>query len=499
MNQEIKLKDLLVFVFAVASLIADAALIHADTYTYVEEDGNKVSIEAQSIGSGQGFQALERRDGQLQIVPSSAIVDRQQGEGPEPYNREQMAELLAKRFGEDLVRTQQQGNFVVALVLSAPIKKTAESRAKAFIQKANRFMNRVDDTFLRYAKSRKFPLHDPRFPMVLLIFESEEKFNEYTAEATGGSGLSAANVAGFYSPITNWLAVRMSSCDSFAVPLHEAIHQQMYNRVFNRLAPIPKWFDEGIATGFEGEGERISISPAKVNPRYAAQAQALSGRVNWKSVVENDGAFTADVLAGNAYTIAWCMHWHLANKHREAYEAYVQELSQRETLEKLDSTERIEKFDGAFSLSVPKLQAQFPNALKFAIRKQKIHFNKSSTDGRSSTNQSLGQAKLKVVSLSSVGNRLTANGTLKNMSPLRSMTFYVTVETAEGNYTDWLIPDLQPGRTLELKRQVLSKRFLPALRMRSGSYQVFIRSTPTESRESKNWQSGKIPGPYLSR
>ncbi len=489
-----QLRLFLLFMFSVASL---SSALRAESYTYVDENGKRVTLEARSIGAGQGFHALERRDGQLQIVPSSAIEDRSPGEGPERLDREQMKEMLEKRFGEDLTRFQLQGNFIIGLVLTAPIEKTAESKAAAFIQKASRFMNRVDEVFLRYAKSRKFPLQEPSFPLVLLIFESDADFNEYAAEATGNSGLSAANIAGFYSPITNWLAVRMSSCDSFEVPLHEAIHLEMYNRVFKRLAPIPKWFDEGIATGFEGEGERISISPVKVNPRYATQAQRMSGRVNWRTVIENDGAFTADVLAGDAYTLAWCMHWLLANKHREEYEAYVQELATREPLEQLAASERSDRLEEALDVSISELQKEFPDALKFAIKRQRIRPKPVRTDGGSSSAQALGLADLKVTG-SRIG-RLTASGTLKNMSPLRSMTFYLTVESSDGTYAEWVVTDLKPGRRQEIDSQQLSRRYLPAVQMPRGTYRVFIRSTPAGTRDSSNWENGSVPGPYLAR
>lgn len=485
--------------FQLILLLAANSTTFGDTYTYVEEDGKRTTIEAQSIGEGQGFTALERRDGQLQIVPSSAIVERTPGEGPEPYDRDQMAAMLKERFGEDLIRLREEGSFIIGLVLTAPIERTSERRAATFIQKASRFMNQVDDVFLRYAKLRKFPLHDPKYPLVLLIFESEQDFDQYTLEATGASGLSAANIAGFYTPITNWLAVRMSSCDSFEVPLHEAIHQQMYNRVFQRLAPVPKWFDEGIATGFEGNGDRITISPAKVNPRYAAQAEALSGVVNWKTVVENDGAFTADVLAGEAYTLAWCMHWLLANYHKDQYEAYVQELASRKPLAMLDSGERLERFQDAFEVTVPELQREFPDKLKLAIRQQRVRPDPRRTDGGSSTKQALGQADLQVVANSSIGGRLAAKGRLKNMSPLRPMTFYVTVESADGTFADWTVHNLAPGRSQDLDLQRLEKRFLPAIRMPLGTYKVFIQSVAADSREAEIWHGGNVPGPRLAR
>jgi hypothetical protein len=92
-------------------------------------------------------------------------------------------------------------------------------------------MNNVDSVFLKFAESMDLPLHEPRHPLVLVIFELDEDFNKYVEEATGKGGLPPESILGFYWPVTNWLVVRMSSCDSFEVPLHEAIHQQVANRI----------------------------------------------------------------------------------------------------------------------------------------------------------------------------------------------------------------------------------------------------------------------------
>ncbi|TWT58056.1 hypothetical protein KOR42_14250 [Thalassoglobus neptunius] len=469
----------------------------SDTITYRDEEGEEVTIEARIAGEGLGFQALERRDGQLQIVPNAAVTAREPTDPPPPIDEEGMVELFQKRFGTELVRTDIEKNFVVALILSSPIERSSESQASGFLRKASSFMRRVDATFLRYARSKRISVHEPRFPMVLLIFESDDDFNSYAEEATGGRGLSAENILGFYSPITNWLAVRMSSCDTFEVPLHEAIHLQMYNRVFQRLAPIPKWFDEGIATGFEGNGDRINISPSKVNSRYARQAMTRSGQLSWASVIRDDGAFTADILAGEAYTMAWCMHWMLATRHEDKYRDYVEELSQRKTLGEIDSDERIGRFEEIFDVSVDELQQSFPKSLQLAAKVQKIKLQQPRRDGIGTRTQSLGQVEMQAVATSNAGTAIEASGTLKNLSPLRTMTFYITMETSGGTYADWLIPSVAPSRSIQLPRQRAAKLFRPNIQLPPGSYQVFIRSVPADSRESQVWESGQVPGPRL--
>jgi len=470
------------------------AHLFGDEITY-REDGNTYTIQARMIGSGQGFQALERADGQLAIVPNAAIQERIPKDDPEPIDAAGMEELLKKKFGADLVRTEQKKPFLVALVLASPIEKSSEARAGAFLKKASRFMYNVDNVFMKYARSMRFPVQDPRYPMVLLIFESDEDFNKYASEATGGNGLSSNVIAGFYSGLTNWLAVRMSSCDTYEVPLHEAIHQQMYNRVFTRLSPIPKWFDEGIATGFESNGDRIDTNPARVNKRYARQAKQLSRNAKWENVVADDGAFTADVLAGDAYTLAWCMHWMLATQHKDEYREYVQELAKRPSLELLESSERTARFEAAFGVSVSDLQRDFPRALEANLKRQRINLDQADTKGRSRQQQALGEVDVQAVRRLDLGGQLEAAGTIKNISPLRTMTFYITLETGSGIYTDWLIPNLRPGQKRPLPKQIANKRSPNAANGDPGTYRVWVRSSPSQSDRAKAWNSGQVPGP----
>lgn len=486
--------------FPLTLLFATALLsleLVADTVTYQDEEGNEISIEARLLGEGQGFQVFERRDGQLQIVPNGAVTNREPNDAPAPFTTEQMSEMLIERFGDELIRVRTDRNNVVGLILASELPESSEKQADTFIKKASTFMSNVDSIFLRYAESRRFPLKDPVFPLVMLIFESDEDFNAYATEATGGRGLMVENILGFYSPITNWLAVRMGSCDTFEVPLHEAIHLQMYNRVFNRLAPIPKWFDEGIATGFEGDGNRITVLPGKVNSNYARRAAFLSDRIDWKDVVSDDGAFTADILAGDAYTLAWCMHWILTTRHVEEYQAYVKELSTRQTLESLDSEERVKRFEETFGLSIAELQDRFPQSLQIAARAQKVRLDKSAIPKVADRTQSLGQVEMQAVE-SRPGTGVEAAGKLKNLSPLRTLTFYVTMETADGTYADWVLPNLRPGSSAELRRRKAVRPFNLKQQFAAGTYQIFIRSVPAESDAAKAWQSGEVPGPKLA-
>lgn len=480
------------YILTALLLVLATNQVGADEFTYVDQSGKSVTTSARIIGEGQGFVALERWDGQIQPVPAGAITERKVTGDPDPAGVTGMQEILTELFGEDKVRFETGSESLVALILQGPLDKQGETRGKAFLKKAGAFTKNVDEVFLRFAKQMKFPLRELRYPLVLLIFESDEDFETYTNSVTGGRGLSATNILGFYSGLTNWLAVRMSSCDSFEVPLHEAIHQQMYNRVAQRLAPIPKWFDEGIATGFEASGQNINVHPLQINSRYARQTQRLTGNVDWRNIVRDDTAFTTDILAGDAYTLAWCLHWMLVTEQKEGYQEYVQKLAALPPLGEQQERERVEHFETAFGKSIPELQARFQDALQVGIKRQKVDLRDPKQPGFAEAQQQLGAIQLRAIG---TGGLTKADGRLKNISPLRNMSFYVTFESESGLYTDWILADVRPGQTVPLKEQLANKR-IGGVGLGSGDrFRIFIRSVAADSPTATDWKSGMVPGP----
>ncbi|MEO1993986.1 MAG: DUF1570 domain-containing protein, partial [Planctomycetaceae bacterium] len=262
-----------------------------DIFHYRNSTGDLVEIEARLAGSGQGAHALELSDGQFRIVPQAAVERRVIQAGPDPLGMDQMADRLQQKFGRDRIRIHKQAPYLIGLILKSRIRQSEELRVRGFMKKTARFMKNVESVFMKFAKSARFPTTAPRFPMVTLVFESDRDFESYARVATGGRGISPGNIAGFYSALTNFLVLRLRECNTFETPLHEAIHQQVHNRnVVQRLAPVPVWFNEGLATGFEGNAQRIGIGPTKVSPRYAKPA-LRAGQLDWKTVIADDRAF----------------------------------------------------------------------------------------------------------------------------------------------------------------------------------------------------------------
>jgi hypothetical protein len=470
-------------------------MVRADEFVVLGEDGAEETLEARLIGSGQGAHALELADGRVELLPQPLVRDRKLKEAPEPVDAAAMVALLEEEFGRERLQAMVSEPYIAALVLAAPAEAAREARVRAYLRTAASFLSNVDKVFASYARLMDFPLEKPRFPLVLLIFEADNDFEEYASGVTAGNGLSAKNMAGFYSLKTNWLAVRMGECFTFEVPLHEAIHQQMYNRgVIQRFAPIPAWFNEGIATGFENDGERISGNPSKINTRYARQWRTANA-VSWEQLVEDDSAFRGDVLAGDAYTHAWCLHWMLATGHTQAYRDYVQELSRREPLQELDGEERLATFARIFGTPVAQLQEDFPRQLQVAARRQRINLAESDPPGYSLSQHGPAEVKLEAVTRLDLGGQLHLRGTVRNRSPFRDWTLYLTVETDAGTYADWLLPDIRSGQTVTLQPQVAAKLRPGADGGVSRTFQVHVETALPGSEAAKEWAAGLLPAP----
>ncbi len=332
------------------------AFAFGDEFDVIDSRGAREKIKGRIHGNDDSFLAIMEEDGELRLIPSAAVLKRRTGDDFQPLSCLEMKEKLEERFTPELTRFEVADPFVVGLVLMAPLEKRGESQASLFLRKATRFMQSVDEVFMRFAKEMGIAAEKSEFPLVLLVFESDSDFEEYAQKVTQGRGLSAGNVSGFYSLIDNFLAIRMTECDTFEVPLHEAIHQQVYNRgVLKRLAPIPSWFNEGMATGFEGTGDKVSTGPAALHTRYALAA-ARTQQVGWKSLIESDDALHGDILAGEAYALAWGLHWLTVTRHKDEYINYLGKLRSREPLQKMTSEERKADFHEAFGPSVDNLE-----------------------------------------------------------------------------------------------------------------------------------------------
>lgn len=475
---------LFLLVAVIGLLVAPAV---ADQFRYIDQDGKTVDIEARLYGTGQGAIAMELGDGSLRIVPQEAVQKRVPGDDPKPMAPEAMLERLTEEFGEEKFRGTVMGQYVVGVVLTAPLPKSSEGRVQANLKKAARYMRGIEAKFKRFCTTMRVRQDDPKFPLVVLIFETDDDFEDYTSKTTGGGGLSAGNIAGFYSQLTNYLYVRMSECYTFATPLHEAIHQQCFNTgVLSRLAPIPVWFAEGIATGFEGTGDSVRSDPQQLSAPYAKQLAEIGGLprgMSWSDVVTTDAVFRGDIFAGEAYLHAWSMHWLLVSRHRKEYGDYLKYLNTLEPLADVAERVRMQKFEELFGMSPDAVQRDFVPAFSTALKRAKFKEDPNDRPGVISRQTNLAGVD---VYAESNGAALNVEAQLRNISPLRDMAFYVVVYTGRGQYVDWYLPRMKINQFTKLQT-----KSLPA---RGGQgFNVQVMSTPADSPMNARWSRGQLP------
>jgi hypothetical protein len=472
----------------VLGLVAKPAL--ADTFEYVDEDGEDQKVEARFYGEGQGVIALELGDGSLSIIPQAAVKKRTPGDDPPPMTPQDMLTRLEGEFGKDLFRGRVEKQYVVGVVLTAPLPKTSERRVGANLLKAARYMSGIENMFQRFCKSMKIEREDPKFPLVVLIFETDDDFNEYTTKHTGGRGLSAENIAGFYSPRTNYLYVRMSECYSFATPLHEAIHQQCFNtRVLSRLAPLPVWFSEGIATGFEGNGDRVQSDPFKLNAAYVKiimRSGGLPRQMSWDDVVTTDQVFRGDIFAGSAYIHAWSMHWLLVSKFRKQYPEYLRYLSTLEPLAEESTRVRSAKFEEIFGDTPNAIQEKFGPAFQAAMKRFRPPKGSEERPGTISRITNLAGVDAYA---ESDGFNMKVQAQIRNLSPIREMAFVVSVVSDSGSVAQWFLP----------KMKINEFQLLQPKLVRGRGFNVMVQSTPSDSDTAASWRRGQLPAVGLRR
>ena len=461
-----------------AAAVLTGLPVAADTFEVRTSRTESKDVTGTLYSEADGVISVVDPAGFLDIFPEGAVIKRTPGEDPPPLDGDQMIAQLTERFGGpggDRFLAIDQGSFVVGIALETPLERRMTGQANRLLRKAAKFMNDLETTFTKFAKRMDLPQEPAVHKLVMVIFETDAMFDAYTEE-TVSSGLSAANIQGFYSHQTNWLAVRLDECDDFALPLHEGIHQQVFNRGWlKRGSSVPKWFNEGIATGFEADGLDVDTDPRQVNARYASRALEASN-VSFGQIIAADTAFGGDVLAGEAYTRAWALHWLMVGSRPEQYTKFVQAMGQRQPGIDVDQSSRVTEFETAFDVSVRELEDNFRTTLRQVAARQGVRPPAKPTPGVVERQEQMGKVELRV---RGAGTAMQAIGTLTNVHPLRPLTFRITLKPASGGSIQWVVPNVPPnGRQKLPGKQTLTQ---------SSSFRTEIESTQPDSRDAAVW------------
>jgi hypothetical protein len=241
----------------------------------------------------------------------------------------------------------------------------------------------------RFWKEKGVEVHDPRFPMVALLFSTREEYLEYAKKDFQG----AENTLGYYTQTTNRLATfdltgiegmippgtriqreeliteifsRPQAERQVATILHEACHQIAFNTgLQRRLGDYPLWVSEGIATFFESPDFNSSSGwggTGKVNRynltnlrRYAPQRPDDS----LAKLLSDDQLLRQGETATQAYAESWGMTFFLIKRRPKQYVEYLKLLQDRPLGQKADSKQRLAEFKQCFGDDLEKINKEF--------------------------------------------------------------------------------------------------------------------------------------------
>ncbi len=243
---------------------------------------------------------------------------------------------------------------------------------------ADRFVD-LYRSFVHYFTARGFRPSSPRFPLVAVVFSKRGDFLRYAAkEKTRVS----AGVLGYYSPVTNRIAMFDVTAGGPAggqwyinaeTIIHEATHQTAFNTgLHERLTSqrTPLWVIEGLATMFEAPGVYDSLNyrerSDRVHPyrlkrfqRYLA-THRTSGSL--ARLVSSDRVFQSDPDA--AYAEAWALTFFLAETRPRQYGDYLSAAASQSAGASKSPGRRLRTFTDVFGGNLTMLDAHFVRFVK---------------------------------------------------------------------------------------------------------------------------------------
>lgn len=329
---------------------------------------------------------LVGQEGRLQVFPTGDVQSfRQISPQFTGWNASIIKDQLRREFARP---------FDVASTRHYVVVATGE-RARLYADMLEDFFN----TFQMYFSLRGFKVPEPEFPLVAIVFPSQEAFFKYAQrERQQFSKL----VRGYYMPSTNRIVFFESDGDSVSslepshasspgwaawqpltalanlqpldaiesslkdTMIHEATHQAAYNTgLHSRVGENPLWMVEGLATVFEAPGVRSSRANTGVKSRVNRERLIWFGNFvkdrrkpqSLEAFISSDDLFRENVL--DAYSQAWALTFFLFETRPRNYAEYLRAVASRDPLIVYTSEARAADFKRAIGKEVKLLEAEF--------------------------------------------------------------------------------------------------------------------------------------------
>ncbi|MFM8415821.1 MAG: DUF1570 domain-containing protein [Planctomycetota bacterium] len=338
------------------------------------------------VEATDGGLLIELDDGRYELFQPDQIARRETAPAVDPEPPDQLGRRILAQLppGFEVLATK---HYVICYATSRDYARWCGS-----------VFERLHDAFGNYWRRAGLEVADPRRPLVVVIFADRPAYEAHAAAALGGA---AGRVAGYYDMLTNrvttydltgsdalasaggggaggtGLAVLGSPAAAglVATLVHEATHQLAFNGgLHRRLAPVPLWVSEGLATYFEAPDLRHARGwngIGEVNaPRLERFLQShRPGTL--ESLVRDDEPLRLPETALDGYAAAWAVTHHLLETRRDAYVAYLRLLAAKRPLADDSPASREQEFRVAFGDPAEVERQAFKAATRLASQRQR--------------------------------------------------------------------------------------------------------------------------------
>ncbi len=272
--------------------------------------------------------------------------------------------------------------------------------------KSKEYANILDEVysdFLTYFSRRKFRLEKPEFPLVVIVFPTQQEFVQYASQERQSI---PPTLRGYYYTMSNRVALfeaeQVTLRDTFPAErsfvfhsvgqndtpsltgydpalfgtieaglretlIHEATHQLAFNcGLHSRVGENPRWVTEGLAMLFEKDARRNGSRSRSLKDRvnrerylrfmgYAHSQRSKKGAL--EAFIRSDDAFTTRPL--DAYAEAWALSFFLIETRPAKYSEFLRMTGSRETTRSYAPEERLSDFQSIFGKNLDWLDGQF--------------------------------------------------------------------------------------------------------------------------------------------
>ncbi|MFM9964475.1 MAG: DUF1570 domain-containing protein [Planctomycetaceae bacterium] len=341
--------------------------LHRVTWTDAKSETRSVAGRV-LLKAQDGGLVLEGRDGRLwNVTPKQLQQHETTDELFQPLKSEELGQQLSREVAALGIKTPTQ----VVITKHYVICSTAGQKYGEWCGSVS---ERLHDAFLAYWKTAGLELHEPEFPLPVIVLKDHAQFTDFAAKHDRPD---AAQSPGYFSEPTNRIILfdltagpnsppaqtaadiqRKIATSPFNVVtmIHEATHQLAFNSgLQTRYADNPRWLTEGLAMFFEVpdlDSRSGWKTIGKVNaPRrkdFRETSRSPREAISLAELIRADDVFLQPDKARAAYAESWALTYFLLKTRRDDVVSYLKTIQRKPRLIADSPEDRVREFEKEF-------------------------------------------------------------------------------------------------------------------------------------------------------